>query len=87
MVKEKDTATNRAKQEDDFVDVRLPYIPGEDNNVFVGLNGKGYIIKRGEKVKIPAAVAAILEESEARKQAKQERINRLKAHGTGTTGF
>jgi len=87
MAKEKDTAPNRANNEEDLVEVRLPFISGEDPNVFVGLNGKGYIIKRGEKVKIPAAVAAILEESEARKQAKQERINRLKAHGTGTTGF
>jgi hypothetical protein len=87
MAKEKDTAANSHATEDEPVSVRLPFIPGEDNNVFVGLNGKGYLIKRGEKVNLPAPVAAILEESEARKQAKQERIARLKANGTGTTGF
>ena len=44
--------------------VFLPRISGEENTVFVSLNGKSWQIPRGKKVEVPVAVARILEESE-----------------------
>lgn len=32
--------------------------------VFVGLNGKGYLVKRGEPVKVPAAISEIIRNAE-----------------------
>jgi hypothetical protein len=70
----------------DTASILLPYAPGEDSVVFVGLNGKGYTINRGERAEVPKAVADILEEAEARRQAKLNRIAELKRTGTGVTG-
>lgn len=41
--------------------IRIPMFPGEkDDVVFVGLNGAGFYIKKGESVSVPVAVAEIL---------------------------
>ena len=43
------------------VETMLPLIPGcKDDVVFAGLNGVSFYFKRGEKVKMPEAVAEIL---------------------------
>lgn len=61
----------------DYVEVFLPKATGrEENFVFVGLNGKGYQIKRGEPVKVPRPVYDILAASE-RAAEKQEEFLRL----------
>lgn len=47
--------------------VKIRLFKGPDrfsNDVFVGLNGKGYLIKRGVDVEVPAGVAEILRHSE-----------------------
>lgn len=55
----------------DMVNVLLPRATGrEENFVFVGLNGKGYKILRGQTVKVPRPVYDILMESE-RAEARQ----------------
>jgi hypothetical protein len=48
------------------VKYRLPRLPGAnaDQDQYVALNGKAYIIKRGTEVEIPEAVAEILKHSE-----------------------
>ena len=52
----------------EFVTVVLPRATGkEEDFVFVGLNGKGYTIKRGIPVNVPRPVAEILRESERQK--------------------
>lgn len=49
------------------VSIMLPFVPGTlDDDVQVILNGKVYLIKRGEVVEVPAAVKEILDN-----QAKQ----------------
>lgn len=49
----------------DMVSVLLPKATGrEENFVFVGLNGKGYKILRGQTVQVPRPVYDILTESE-----------------------
>lgn len=59
----------RVKEE---VEIELFY-DGEKykDPVYVGINGKGYLIKRGEKVKVPVAIAEILQQS-----AEQNKIAR-----------
>ena len=48
----------------DMVTVTLPRATGkEEDTVFVGLNGKGYTIKRGIPVRVPRPIYNILEES------------------------
>ena len=44
--------------------VFLPRISGEEDTVFVGLNGRSWQIPRGKRVEVPAAVAAVLDEAE-----------------------
>lgn len=46
------------------VKIRLPLTRTEKDDVFVGLNGKTYLIKRGVDVEVPAGVAEILEHRE-----------------------
>ncbi len=46
------------------VKIKLPLSRNEKEDVFVGLNGKTYLIKRGEEVEVPVGVAKILERKE-----------------------
>ncbi len=39
------------------------------NDVFVGVNGRSYVIRRGEEVEVPAEVAEVLEHSAAQDRA------------------
>ena len=53
----------------DYVTVTLPRATGmEEDFVFVGLNGKGYTVRRGQPVRVPPAVADILEEARRQEQ-------------------
>ena len=47
-----------------MVTVRLPLTRAEKDDVYVAVNGKSYLIKRGEPVKVPASVAEVLERRE-----------------------
>ena len=46
------------------VKIKLPLTRTEKDDVYVGLNGKGYLIKRGVEVEVPFGVAKILERRE-----------------------
>lgn len=46
------------------VKIKLPLTRTEKDDVYVGLNGKGYLIKRGVEVEVPCGVAEILEHRE-----------------------
>lgn len=46
------------------VKIRLPLSRTEKDDVFVGVNGKTYLIKRGVDVEVPANVVKILERRE-----------------------
>ena len=57
----------------DMVNVYLPRATGdEEDTVFVGFNGKGYLIERGTNVQLPRPVAAVLSDSELRKQRQED---------------
>ncbi len=48
----------------DTVLVKLPRIGLEQEDVFVSVNNRTYIVKRGEKVEVPAFVAEVLRHQE-----------------------
>lgn len=71
----------------ELVEVCLPKATGrEENFVFVGLNGKGYQIRRGETVKIPRPVYDILAASE-RAGERQEAFLRMQRERAQSTAF
>lgn len=43
------------------VKIKLPISRNEKEDVFVGINGKTYLIKRGVEVEVPESVAKVLE--------------------------
>jgi hypothetical protein len=65
------------KKESDYVTVTLPRATGkEEDLVFVGLNGKGYTIRRGVAVRVPRPVYEILAEAQRQERRQQDFIRR-----------
>ena len=60
-IKKADNATKSKR-----ATVRLPRLPGQNaiQEEFFSVNGKNYIIKRGETVEIPEAVAEVIRNAE-----------------------
>lgn len=50
--------------EEKRVTIRLPLTREQREDVFVGINGKTWLIKRGEQVQVPQAVANVLARKE-----------------------
>ncbi len=46
------------------VKIKLPLTRSEKEDVFVGVNGKSWLIRRGEEVELPWYVAKVLERQE-----------------------
>lgn len=46
------------------VKIRLPLSRDEREDVYVAVNGKSYLIRRGETVEVPVEVAEVLERRE-----------------------
>ena len=62
-------------KQNDYVSVTLPRATGkEEDFVFVGLNGKGWTIRRGVTVQVPRPVYDILTESQRQQQRQLEFI-------------
>lgn len=60
------------------VTIRVPRIhPKEDPNLFVGINGKNYIIPRGKAVKVPRFVKEEIDRSEKAKDRFYETVEEL----------
>ena len=70
----KNTANNAEVKEAKKVTVRLPRLPGQNANQdeFFSVNGRNYIIKRGETVEVPLEVAELIENNE---QAEEYALN------------
>ena len=59
----------------DYVTISLPRATGkEEDLVFVGLNGKGYTIRRGVSVQVPRPVYEILMEAQRQEQRQRDFI-------------
>ena len=46
------------------IKIKLPLTRNEKEDVFVGVNGQSWLIKRGEEVEVPWNVARVLERQE-----------------------
>lgn len=63
MAENKNTAPVKAAKEK-TVTIRLPLTRTEKDDVPVGVNGRTWLIKRGEDVEVPACVAEVLQHQE-----------------------
>lgn len=68
MAKKTETKTN------DLVTVFVPKQNKNDTQLFVGINGKRYLIKKGVKVDVPRPVAEVIANSEAMSKIADEYI-------------
>jgi hypothetical protein len=46
------------------VKIKVPLVRGENEDLWVAVNGRSYLIKRGIYVDVPAAVAEVIQHSE-----------------------
>lgn len=60
MTAEKNTAQKKEKT----VTIRIPRTRQEETDVFVSVNDRQWLIKRGVEVKVPACVAEVLRNQE-----------------------
>lgn len=58
------TALKPAEKKTKMVKIKIPLTKTEKDDVYVAVNGKSYLIKRGEYVEVPASVAEVLENQE-----------------------
>lgn len=56
------TATTTSKPK--MVKIKLPLTRTEKDDVYVAINGKSFLIKRGVTVEVPASVAEVLQHKE-----------------------
>lgn len=58
------TTKTPAAEQEKTVRIRLPKYPGKTADLFVGVNERTWLIKRGEEVDVPECVADIIRISE-----------------------
>lgn len=56
--------TNATKPTKKMVKIKLQKTRNEKDDVYVGVNGKTYLIKRGEEVEVPISVLEVLDNKE-----------------------
>lgn len=73
----KKTADNATKSK--RVTVRLPKLPGQNaiQEEFFSVNGKNYLIKRGETVEIPEEVAEVIRNAEKAEEYAMNYVDKL----------
>lgn len=69
-------------KENKTVTIRLPLSRGEREDVYVAVNGRSYLIRRGEAVEVPASVAEVL----ARRERMLEESMRYEAEAASRDG-
>lgn len=52
------------KKTEKMVTIRLPRIKGESDSVYVSINERNWLIKRGVSVEVPECVANLIDEQE-----------------------
>lgn len=64
-----------AKTETKTVKMWVPKVPdGEEQVLFVGVNGKGYRVQRGKTVEVPEEVAEVLKNAQLAEELRDEYI-------------
>jgi hypothetical protein len=57
-------ATTTTENKTKMVKIKLPLTRSEKDDVYVAVNGKSFLIKRGETVEVPDYVAEVLQHKE-----------------------
>ena len=70
-------ATTKAPEQEKMVRIRLPKYPGKTADLFVGINHRSWLIKRGEEVEVPECVAEAIRISEESDMRTLERLEAL----------
>lgn len=75
----KKTVDNATTKKGKRVTVRLPKLPGQNaiQEEFFSVNGKNYIIKRGETVEIPEEVAEVIRNAEKAEEYAMNYVDEL----------
>lgn len=60
-------AANNKKKSEEKVILTVPWVDGEESEITIGINGKNWVIMKGEPVEVPRAVAEIYWQSERQK--------------------
>lgn len=69
-----------AKETDNRVEVMIPRDPAnKEADLYVGVNGVGYLLPRGKKSLVPDYVAAEIERANAAQEAMYEAQDELRA--------
>lgn len=58
------TTEKNVQNKPKMVKIRLPLTRAEQDDVYVAINGKSYLIKRGVEVEVPESVVRVLEHRE-----------------------
>ena len=66
-----------AEEQEELISIRLPITKDMQDDVFVRVNHRTWLIKRGETVKVPACVVEVLEHAD---QATAESLQYQAAH-------
>ncbi len=64
------------KKTEEMVTIKLPRVKGEEDAVYVSINERNWLIKRGVSVEVPKCVAELLEQQD---QAIEEAYQRQEA--------
>ena len=68
---------DEAAEQEELISIRLPLTKELQSDVFVRVNERTWLIKRGETVKVPACVVEVLEHAD---QATAESLQYQAAH-------
>ena len=66
------------KKTEKMVTIKLPRIKGESDSVYVSINERNWLIKRGVAVEVPECVANLLDEQDRAIEEAEERKERAK---------
>ncbi len=79
MATKQKPAAAAAENTEELVEIKLNRIPGQgsDQSQFVAVNGKSWLIRRGEWVQVPRYVALVLEESQKRRDLAEDLMTKL----------
>jgi hypothetical protein len=66
------------KKTEKMVTIRLPRVKGESDSVYVSINERNWLIKRGCSVEVPECVAKLIEEQELAIEEAEERKEKAK---------
>ena len=67
--KEKEKELENIPYDQQKVSIKIPLTRDQKDDVFVGVNGKTWLIKRGVTVEVPRYVADLIERSESQAEA------------------